>query len=85
MERPEPDRILDTSGSFCPMPIIETAKAVKEMEPNQVLLVLATDPGIVSDVPIWCKGSGNEHLGTEREGRVYRSWIRIRRREGSEG
>lgn len=81
MERPAPTRTLDTSGTFCPIPIIETSKAIKEMEPGQVLLVLATDPGIVSDMPIWCKGTGHEHLGTDRQEKVYRSWVRVRVRE----
>lgn len=80
MERPVPDRTIDTSGTFCPVPIIETARAVKEMEPGQVLLVIATDPGVESDMPAWCKGTRHEYLGTEREGRVFRSWVRIRRR-----
>lgn len=80
MERMEPSRTIDTSGSFCPVPIIETAKAVKEMEPGQILLVLATDPGIIGDMPIWCKGTGHEHLATDREGKTYRSWVRVRGR-----
>jgi len=78
MERPEHHRTLDTCGSFCPMPIIETAKVVREMEPDQILLILATDPGIVSDIPIWCKGTGHEHLATVCEDKIYRSWIRVR-------
>jgi len=79
MERPRPDRTIDTSGTFCPVPIIETAKAVKEMGPGEVLLVVATDPGIQTDMPAWCRSTRNEYLGTDREGRVFRSWIRTRR------
>ncbi|HWV37057.1 MAG TPA: sulfurtransferase TusA family protein [Vulgatibacter sp.] len=77
MERPHPDRTVDATGTFCPVPIIETAKVARELAPGQVILVLATDPGIESDVPVWCKGTGNEHLGTEAEDGVWRSWIRI--------
>ena len=77
MERPQPDRIVDATGTFCPVPIIETAKAARELAPGQVILVVATDPGIESDVPVWCRGTGNEHLGTETDGRTWRCWIRI--------
>lgn len=79
MERPEPDRTLDVTGTWCPVPIIETAKLAREMEPEQVLLVIATDPGVQTDMPAWCKSTRNEYLGTDREGRTFRSWVRIRR------
>lgn len=78
MERPTPDRILDTSGTFCPVPIIETAKAVKEMGPSQVLVVVATDPGIMTDMPAWCRSTKHEYLGTDRDGKTYRSWVRTK-------
>lgn len=78
MERPTPDRTLDTSGTFCPVPIIETAKVVKEMGPSEVLVVIATDPGIVTDMPAWCRGTKHEYLGTDRDGKTYRSWVRTR-------
>ena len=38
-----PDRTLDTVGLFCPVPIIKTAKLVKEMRSGEVLLVLSDD------------------------------------------
>ncbi len=75
---PEPDRILDTSGSFCPHPIVETAKAMGELPPGAVLLVLATDPGVESDMPMWCRATRNEHLGTVHEGAVWKSYLRKR-------
>ena len=78
MERPEADRTLDVTGTWCPVPIIETAKLAKAMEPAQVLVVIATDPGVQTDMPAWCKSTRNEYLGTDREGRTFRSWIRIR-------
>jgi len=78
MERPAPDVTLDTSGTFCPVPIIETAKAVKGMGPRQVLLLIGTDPGIETDLPAWCKSTRHEFLGCEvAEGRI-RGWVRTR-------
>ncbi len=52
---PTPDLTLDTSGTWCPFPIVETARAVKVLARGAVLLVVATDPGIASDMPLWCK------------------------------
>jgi tRNA 2-thiouridine synthesizing protein A len=76
MDRPAADRVIDTSGTFCPMPIIEAARTVRAMAPAQVLLVIATDPGIETDMPAWCKATRHEYLGIEHEGGVFRAWVR---------
>lgn len=56
----DPARVVDVRGEFCPKPIIETAKAVKQVEVGEVVLVLGTDRGIHSDLPAWCKATGHE-------------------------
>jgi tRNA 2-thiouridine synthesizing protein A len=73
---PEPDRILDTSGTLCPHPIIETAKAVKGMAEGAVLLVIATDAGIATDMPMWCRATRHVHLATFRDGPAWKSFVR---------
>ena len=75
---PAPVRTLDTSGTLCPMPIVETAKAVKALGAGEVLLVIATDPGIAQDMPMWCRATRNEHLATFREGAAWKSYVRKR-------
>jgi len=75
---PSPDRTLDTSGRLCPYPIVETAKAVKGLHAGAVLLVIATDPGIASDMPMWCKATHHEHIATFREGACWKSYLRKR-------
>jgi len=77
---PIPDRTIDTSGTLCPMPIVETARAVKGMAHGAVLCVIATDPGIALDMPMWCKATCNEHLATFQEGATWRSYVRRRLR-----
>ena len=75
---PEPDRTLDTSGRFCPYPIVETAKAFRALSPGAVLLVISTDPGIALDMPMWCKATRNEHIATFCESCAWRSYVRKR-------
>ncbi len=70
------DEVLDCVGLYCPMPIAHTAKKMKEMKPGQVLEVLADDKGIKEDMPNWCKMTGNEFLGIEEEGGIYRVFVR---------
>ena len=75
---PEPSRTVDTSGKLCPFPIVEAAKAVKALAEGSVLLVIATDPGIAMDMPMWCKATRHEHIATFREGERWKSYVRKR-------
>jgi TusA-related sulfurtransferase len=77
---PEPALTIDTSGRLCPFPIVETARVMKALADGDVLLVIATDPGIALDMPMWCKATRNEHLATFEEGGKWRSWVRKRPR-----
>lgn len=70
------DKTLDCKGLSCPMPILKLAKEIKGMESGQVLELLGTDPGSKSDVPSWCKKTGNELVGQEEDGGVYKFYIR---------
>lgn len=70
------DAKLDCFGLLCPMPIIETAKKIKQIKVGEVLEVLSTDKGIKEDMPAWCKTTGHEFLGIEEENEVYRVYVR---------
>jgi TusA-related sulfurtransferase len=72
----KPDAKLDCFGLLCPMPIIQTAKKIKEMKVGEVLEVISTDQGIKGDMPAWCKMSGHEFVGLEEEAGVYRVYVR---------
>jgi tRNA 2-thiouridine synthesizing protein A len=70
------DATLDCIGLYCPMPIYNTAKKIKELKPGQVLEVLADDEGIKEDMPAWCRTTGNELLGIEEENGEYKAYVR---------
>jgi TusA-related sulfurtransferase len=74
-DMPTPNRTLDTKGLLCPMPIVKLAKAMKELEPSQVILLEATDPGAIPDVMAWSKNTGNPVLAQETVDKVMRFWI----------
>lgn len=76
---PTPDHTIDTSGKLCPFPIVEAAKAVKALEPGAVLLVIATDPGVALDMPMWCKATRHEHIATFRDAHAWKSYVRKKR------
>jgi tRNA 2-thiouridine synthesizing protein A len=66
------DRQLDARGLACPMPIVKTAQAMKELAAGQVLEVLATDPGSVKDFAAWSKSTGNPIVEQTTDGGVFR-------------
>jgi len=70
------DQTLDCYGLLCPVPIIQTAKAIKTMKPGEVLEVVSTDKGIKADMPAWCRTTGQEFLGLEEEGDVIKVYVR---------
>lgn len=70
------DKVLDTKGLLCPMPIIKARKAIKEIAIGQVLEVQATDKGSVKDFEAWSRQTGNELLDSGETGGVYTFHIR---------
>lgn len=69
---------LDAKGLQCPMPIVKTAKAMKELASGDVLQVLATDPGSVKDFAAWSKATGNELLASSTIDGVFQFVLRKR-------
>lgn len=70
------DMTLDTSGKCCPMPMVETNKAIKTLDPGQVLEIVATDPATQTDIPSWCRRTGNELLEQGNDAGVLRYYVR---------
>lgn len=73
------DATLDCAGTYCPIPIARTAKAIKDIAVGQVLEVIATDEGIKSDMPAWCRTTGQEFLGVVEDDGEYRAYVRRRK------
>ncbi len=58
------------------MPIVKLKKGIDELQSNQVLELLATDKGILTDLPAWTKKVGHQILKTEQEGSIIKFWIK---------
>ena len=67
---------LDLKGLSCPLPIVKTAQAIKELASGDLIEALATDPGAVPDFNAWCKSTGNELVEQTTDGAVFRFVIR---------
>lgn len=70
------DLSLDTQGLNCPLPILKTKKALREVAVGATLEVLATDPAADADFRAFCQASGHELLVAEVTDGVYRFLLR---------
>ena len=70
------DATLDCVGLYCPVPIVQTSKKIKELAPGEVLQVVATDKGIVKDMPAWCESTGHEFLKVEEVDGEWHAYVR---------
>ncbi|WP_128905602.1 sulfurtransferase TusA family protein [Halorubrum amylolyticum] len=68
---------LDVTGASCPMPVVKTKTAIDDLSEGEVLEVLATDPGSVSDIDGWAAGTEGVELVDQEEGDdVYKHYVR---------
>ncbi len=67
---------LDTSGKCCPMPMVETNRAIKAMALGDVLEIIATDVGTRKDIPSWCERMGQTLLSMSEQDKVLRYYVR---------
>ena len=78
------DAHLDARLLLCPLPVIRTQARLQTLASGSVLEVLATDPGVLQDIPAWCRVHGHEFIGAERTGREIRCWVRAGRAHSDE-
>ena len=52
-------RVVDARGSFCPGPLMELIRAIRESSVGDVLAVRSSDRGSRTDIPKWIEKAGN--------------------------
>ncbi len=70
------DTVVDCSGLLCPMPILNTTKAINTLEIGQVLKLIATDPGSPPDMNAWSRQTGHELLSAFQQDEKYIFYFR---------
>ena len=64
---PEHPHLLDTSGLYCPEPVMMLHNAVRDMQSGETLKVIATDPATTRDIPKFCNFLGHEMIFSDIE------------------
>jgi TusA-related sulfurtransferase len=68
---------LDVQGESCPMPVVKTKGAADDLAAGEVLEVVATDSGSMSDIEGWASGTAGVELLSQEEGDgLYRHYVR---------
>lgn len=68
---------VDARHLLCPLPVIRTQDAVVKLQPGDELSVLCTDPGVVHDIPAWCRVHGHEIIAIDETPEEIRIDIRV--------
>ena len=59
------NRTVDARGSYCPGPLMELIRAIRESEVGEVIAVWSTDAGSRNDIPAWVEKAGHRLVGVE--------------------
>lgn len=59
---------LDVRRLLCPLPVIRAQDKMKELQVGDSLRVVGTDPGMLEDIPAWCRIHGHSVLSCATEG-----------------
>lgn len=62
---------LDTRGLLCPIPVIRAQEVVSRLPKGTRVEIIATDPGIIYDIPAWCRIHGHQVLHTATQDDEY--------------
>ena len=58
-------RVVDARGSFCPGPLMELIRGIRESQVGDVLAVLSSDKGSKIDIPRWIEKAGHRLIAVE--------------------
>ena len=61
----DPRRTIDARGSYCPGPLMELIRAIREGQVGDVIAVYSDDAGSKMDIPKWVEKAGHRLVGVE--------------------
>jgi tRNA 2-thiouridine synthesizing protein A len=67
---------VDCTGETCPVPLVETRKALRKAEKGDIVEVIGTHPASKKEIPMAVKSLGLELISVQEEGGVWKIEIR---------
>uniref|UniRef100_A0A7C3MA80 Sulfurtransferase TusA family protein n=1 Tax=Archaeoglobus fulgidus TaxID=2234 RepID=A0A7C3MA80_ARCFL len=64
--------VVDARGSYCPGPLMEMIKTIKQVEVGEIIEVLSSDESSAKDIPEWVKRAGHELIEVKKEDDYWR-------------
>ena len=61
----EVSRTIDARGSYCPGPLMELIRGIREAQVGDTLAVLSSDKGSKVDIPKWVEKAGHHLVALE--------------------
>ncbi len=58
-----PTTTIDARGSFCPGPLMELIRAIREGQVGDIIAVISSDNGSKTDIPAWVEKAGHRLVG----------------------
>jgi tRNA 2-thiouridine synthesizing protein A len=71
-----PAELLDVSRLLCPLPVLKARKRLETLESGAELVVVATDPMAMIDMPHFCQEQGHQLLSATQDSDTIRFRIR---------
>ena len=68
----KPTKVFDFKGLKCPLPVLKTKRALKEIGKGEIIEILADDPAANLDLKHFCEVSGNNLIKiTKKENNIH--------------
>lgn len=55
--------VIDARGSFCPGPLMELIRGIRQATVGEVIEVWSSDQGSRKDIPFWVQKAGHQLVG----------------------
>lgn len=68
---------IDCQRLLCPMPVIRVQDCVANLEKGETVTAICTDPGVLHDIPAWCRINGHSVVSAESHDGEYRITVRV--------
>ncbi len=68
---------VDCVGETCPVPLVETRKAIRKASKGDIIEITGTHPASRKEIPMAVEAMGLELLGIEEDGGIWKITIKV--------